>query len=52
MKALKTLRQANETVVSLNGLCPDTKVPQDLIQEGKKAMQGSSDRSDLFYRAK
>jgi hypothetical protein len=53
MKALKILRQANETAVSLNGLCPDVKVPQDLIQEGKKAaLEGVGDRSGLFYRAK
>jgi hypothetical protein len=56
MSMLKQMRQESENVVSLRGLCPDTKVPPDLLIEGKKALQGNgagtSDRSGLFQRAK
>jgi serine/threonine-protein phosphatase 2B catalytic subunit len=55
MNMLKHLREESENVVSLKGLCPDNKVPKDLLNEGKKVLDskgGSNDRSGLFQRAK
>ena len=39
MKMFKTLREENESVVQLKGICPDGKVPQGLLLEGKKAIE-------------
>lgn len=56
MSMLKHMREESENFVSLRGLCPDEKVPADLLIEGKKALQGNgtttSDKSGLFQRAK
>ncbi len=38
MTMLKNMREESENVVSLRGLCPDEKVPADLLIEGKKAL--------------
>jgi hypothetical protein len=38
MSMLKHMREESENVVSLRGLCPDTKVPADLLIEGKRAL--------------
>jgi serine/threonine-protein phosphatase 2B catalytic subunit len=39
MKMFKTLREENESVVQLKGICPDGKVPMGLLLEGKKAIE-------------
>ena len=49
----KTLREENESVVQLKGICSDGKVPKGLLLEGKKAIENElEDRSGLFDNAK
>lgn len=53
MKMFKTLREENESVVQLKGICPDGKVPKGLLLEGKKALESELvDRSKVFTNAK
>lgn len=53
MKMFKTLREENESVVQLKGICPDGKVPLGLLLEGKKALEAELvDRKDFFTKAK
>jgi serine/threonine-protein phosphatase 2B catalytic subunit len=53
MKMFKTLREENEVVVQLKGICPDGKVPMGLLLEGKKAIENELvDRSQVFSNAK
>ena len=55
MFLLKNLREESENAVSLRGLCPDNKVPKDLVNECKKVLDSNgvaNDRSGLFERAK
>lgn len=53
MKILKSLREENETVMQLKGLCPDNKVPAGLIMKGKEAMEAEiKDKVGLFKDAK
>ena len=53
MKMFKTLREENESVVQLKGICPDGKVPMGLLIEGKKAIENELvDRSKVFKNAK
>lgn len=39
MKMFKTLREENESVVKLKGICADGKLPKGLLLEGKKALE-------------
>lgn len=49
----KTLREENESVMQLKGICPDGKVPKGLLLEGKKAIENELvDRSKVFTNAK
>ena len=53
MKMFKTLREENESVVQLKGICPDGKIPMGLLIEGKKALESEIvDRNKLFKNAK
>lgn len=53
MKMFKVLREENESVVQLKGICPDGKVPKGLLLEGKKAIENELvDRSKVFSNAK
>jgi serine/threonine-protein phosphatase 2B catalytic subunit len=53
MLMFKTLREENESVVQLKGICPDGKVPKGLLLEGKKALESEIvDRSKIFTSAK
>jgi serine/threonine-protein phosphatase 2B catalytic subunit len=53
MKMFKTLREENESVVQLKGICPDGKVPKGLLLEGKRALENELvDRSSVFCNAK
>ena len=53
MKMFKTLREENEAVVHLKGICPDGKVPKGLLLEGKRALETELlDRKDFFSKAK
>lgn len=53
MKLFKTLREENESVVQLKGICPDGKVPKGLLLEGKKAIENELyDRAGVFTNAK
>lgn len=53
MKMFKTLREENESVVQLKGICPDGRVPKGLLLEGKKAIESEIvDRSKIFSSAK
>ena len=49
MKMFKTLREEEEIIMQLKGLCPDNKVPKGLIQQGRKALEGAL---DSFTKAK
>ena len=53
MKMFKTLREENESVMQLKGICPDGRVPMGLLLEGKKALESEIvDRSAFFTNAK
>ena len=53
MKMFKTMREENESVVQLKGICPDGKVPKGLLLEGKRAIENELvDRSKVFTNAK
>jgi serine/threonine-protein phosphatase 2B catalytic subunit len=53
MKMLKTLREENESVVQLKGICTDGKVPMGVLLEGKKALENElANKSDIFSNAK
>lgn len=53
MKMFKTLREENESVVQLKGICPDGKVPKGLLLEGKRALETELlDRREFFTKAK
>jgi serine/threonine-protein phosphatase 2B catalytic subunit len=53
MKLFKTLREENESVVQLKGICADGKVPLGLLLDGKKALENELiDRSGVFMNAK
>ena len=53
MKMFRTLREENESVVQLKGICPDGKVPKGLLLEGKKALENELiDRQSVFSNAK
>ena len=53
IKMFRTLREENESVVQLKGICPDGKVPKGLLLEGKKAIEDELvDRSKVFTNAK
>lgn len=53
MKMFKTLREENESVVQLKGICPDGKVPKGLLLEGKRAIENELvDRKGVFSNAK
>ena len=53
MKMFKTLREENESVMQLKGICPDGKIPMGLLLEGKKALESEIvDRNQLFTNAK
>lgn len=49
MKMFNTLRQENELVVQLKGLCPGHKIPMGLLMAGKESMK---DALNSFERAK
>ena len=53
MKIFKTLREENESVVQLKGICADGKVPKGLLLEGRRAIESEIvDRSGFFNNAK
>lgn len=53
IKMFKTLREENESVIKLKGICADGKVPRGLLLEGKKAIESElNDKSSLFSNAK
>jgi serine/threonine-protein phosphatase 2B catalytic subunit len=53
LKMFKTLREENESVVQLKGICPDGKVPMGLLLDGKQALEkGLIDRKEFFSHAK
>lgn len=53
MKMFKTLREENESVVQLKGICPDGRVPKGLLLEGRDALENELvDRSKVFTSAK
>ena len=53
MKMFRTLREENESVVQLKGICADGKVPKGLLLEGKKALENELiDRQTVFSNAK
>ena len=45
----KTLREEEEIILQLKGLCPDNKVPKGLLQQGKEAILTAV---DAFQKAK
>ena len=53
MKMFRTLREENESIVQLKGICPDGKVPKGLLLEGKQALESElTDRKEFFTKAK
>ena len=49
MIMFRNLREQNESVVQLKGICPDSKLPRGLLLEGKKAIENELiDRSKVF----
>jgi len=49
MKMNKTLREQNETIVKLKGLCPGNRIPAGLLSEGGAALK---DALEAFNKAK
>jgi len=49
MKMFRTLRQENEIVVQLKGLCPDNKIPKGVLSMGK---EGLREELDTFTNVK
>lgn len=47
MKMFKTLRNDNELIVQLKGLCPDNKIPIGILMQGKEAIEGVIDSFSL-----
>merc|ERR1719207_39259 len=43
-RMFKTLRQENETVIRLKGVCPGHKLSPGLLLAGKEAMEGELDQ--------
>ena len=53
MKMFKVLREDNENIVKLKGICPDGKIPKGLLTEGKKAIEDVLyDKNKVFTNAK
>jgi serine/threonine-protein phosphatase 2B catalytic subunit len=38
MQMLKVLKDENEAILQLKGMCPDNRIPKGLLQEGKGAI--------------
>jgi serine/threonine-protein phosphatase 2B catalytic subunit len=49
MKMFKTLREENEMIVKLKGMCPDNRIPRGLLLEGSSAIR---DALESFCKAK
>lgn len=47
MKLFRTLRQENELIVQLKGVCPGHKVPVGLLQEGREAIRSALEGFNL-----
>lgn len=53
MKIFKTLREENENVVKLKGICADGMLPKYLLLEGKEALENELiDKLQMFNNAK
>lgn len=39
LKLFKTLRQENEDILKLKGLCPDSKIPRGVLLQGAAAIK-------------
>ena len=39
LKLFKTLRQENEDILKLKGLCPDNKIPRGVLLQGATAIK-------------
>ena len=48
----KVLREENEVVLKLKGLCPDNKLPKGILLEGGNALQNALSEKDIFEQAK
>jgi serine/threonine-protein phosphatase 2B catalytic subunit len=44
MKLHKTLREENELIMKLKGLCPGNKIPRGLIMQGPDALKSALDK--------
>ena len=44
MKVMRTLREENELIVKLKGLCPGNKIPRGVILQGPSALKTAYDR--------
>ena len=44
MKVMRTLREENELIVKLKGLCPGNKIPRGIILNGPNALKSTYDR--------
>ena len=49
MKMQKILRQENENIIKLKGICPDNRLPRGLLLEGEVAVKGAV---NMFQSAK
>ncbi|CAG9321263.1 unnamed protein product [Blepharisma stoltei] len=43
LKILKTVREEHETIIKLKGMCPDNKIPKDVIMAGQSALHNTVD---------
>ena len=44
MKVMRTLREENELIVKLKGLCPGNKIPRGVILSGPNALKTTYDK--------
>ncbi len=44
LKMMKTLREENELIVKIKGLCPGNKIPRGLIIQGPNALKSAFEK--------
>lgn len=44
MKVMRTMREENELIVKLKGLCPGNKIPRGVLLQGAEALKSAYDK--------
>jgi serine/threonine-protein phosphatase 2B catalytic subunit len=43
----KTLKEENEAIIKLKGMCPDNKIPKGLLRKGQEAINDAVEAYEL-----